>query len=527
MPPYATHRPLFRLPGKAATYLPPMTPAVLGLTGAGIILGLLLGLFVAWVVWPVEWSNAWPADLSEEARAQYLAAVAESYVYYGDAQAAEVARNRLFNLNDDLAAEIAAAQAFFADQPNPNARVYISNLGQLAQALNVQSPDIIPPETIVAAPAGEAPAVVPPAGEEAGVGDSVRAWVNWTLTVLAAIVLVGGGFYVMGRLNRRRLQQANDTLDDGGFDDEVVGGPGFVPAGSPRPVPPARPLRGGPFSVSSTRLPSAPARQSRPQHGEDYGFEDEGDDDVPYAHSATLETLDYRREDEQFIDDMADDMQDEPGDELFAPQAGARSDDPYVEDRYADAAFGNAEYDEEYEGDEAFGQEVAPVTTPAARPRDRAAAAPLRTLGDYTLHYQAGIPDYDQAYSIVDPQSGLLVGDVGMGISSKNNVVQNNPDHVVALDLWLVDKKDDKTYSSQDRILLSEYAVDHKLESSLTRDRGSEPTPIIPQPNLSFTLRGPNLVVDCLITEASYFQSGPAAGMFQSLRIDVTVRCQD
>ena len=102
-----------------------------------------LGLIFAWVIWPVQWTDAWPADLSQEARAQYLAAVAEAYVYYGDAQAAEVARNRLFNLNEDLPAAIADAQPFFIDNPQANSRVYISNLGQLAQALNIQSPDII------------------------------------------------------------------------------------------------------------------------------------------------------------------------------------------------------------------------------------------------------------------------------------------------------------------------------------------------------------------------------------------------
>jgi hypothetical protein len=132
---------------RAAFYrsLPTPTNAHYLYAGLGALLGLLLGLLIAWVIWPVQWTDAWPADLSQEARAQYLAAVAEAYVFYGDDQAAEVARNRLFNLNDDLADYIVEAQRFFVDNPQANSRIYISNLGQLAQALNVQSPDWLPP----------------------------------------------------------------------------------------------------------------------------------------------------------------------------------------------------------------------------------------------------------------------------------------------------------------------------------------------------------------------------------------------
>src|SRR5215204_5296097 len=106
-------------PTNADTYsdLKKPTTATWIYAGGGALLGLILGLFFAWAIWPVQWTDAWPADLSQEARAQYLAAVSEAYVYYGDAQAAEVARNRLFNLNDDLPTYIAQAQKFFVDNP--------------------------------------------------------------------------------------------------------------------------------------------------------------------------------------------------------------------------------------------------------------------------------------------------------------------------------------------------------------------------------------------------------------------------
>ena len=54
----------------------------------GAIIGLLIGLLIGWAIWPVQWTNAWPADLSPEAKAQYLASVAQAYTNNNDAQAA-------------------------------------------------------------------------------------------------------------------------------------------------------------------------------------------------------------------------------------------------------------------------------------------------------------------------------------------------------------------------------------------------------------------------------------------------------
>src|SRR5688572_23901287 len=97
---YHTNRQPPRSGGGFYNSLPRPTSASYLYAGIGALLGLILGLLIAWLIWPVQWTNAWPGDLSQEARAQYLAAVAESYVYYGDAPALDVARNRLFNLND-------------------------------------------------------------------------------------------------------------------------------------------------------------------------------------------------------------------------------------------------------------------------------------------------------------------------------------------------------------------------------------------------------------------------------------------
>jgi len=516
-----------------SNYLPPPTTATWIYAGIGALVGLLIGLFIAWVVWPVQWTSAWPADLSQESRAQYLAAVSEAYVYYGDAEAAEVARNRLFNLNDDLPTYIAEAQKFFVDNPQANSRVYISNLGQLAQALNIQSPDIITDVPVEAAPA------VATEATQSDVGNSVRAWVNWALIVLAAIILIGGGFYVVGRLNQRRLA-ANDTLDDGGFEDEPGTGGALhpVPASGAVANPYMRPLRG---ATAGTSVPTAVPPGSAPQRqSEDYGFDDDDDnDDDIYTRSTSNRALDYRSEDEIFDDpdddmlddDILNDPLDDPIDQLptqYSPQ-GTTTVAPAIDDDLDD----NLENADEEPQDSFKGVQVvqapteppviAPAVAAAAQPASRA-PSPVRTLNTYTFQYHAGIADYDQSRPIVDPESGLQVGDCGMGVNMKNNIVQNNPDNVIALDVWLVDKKGEKSFSSQDRVLLSEYVIDHNLEPTFTRERPNDPSPIIPQPGTTFQIKGPSLTLYCVVTEVSYIKNNASAGMFQSLSIDMTVR---
>ena len=78
--------------------------------------------------------------------------------------------------------------------------------------------------------------------------------------------------------------------------------------------------------------------------------------------------------------------------------------------------------------------------------------------------------------------------------------------------------------SSQTRVLLSEYAIDNDLEQAFTRERQNESPPVVAQPGVAFQLTGQNLVVDCQILEAQYTKSGSASGIFQNVKIEMTVR---
>ena len=105
----------------------------------GAAVGVIIGLIIGWQVWPVKWTDAWPTDLSQEAKAQYLAAVAQVYAYYPDDRAAETARTRLYGLQDNIGDEIAAAQNFFAENPQRDSNVYITMLAEMAAGLGVET----------------------------------------------------------------------------------------------------------------------------------------------------------------------------------------------------------------------------------------------------------------------------------------------------------------------------------------------------------------------------------------------------
>ncbi len=420
----------------------------------GAAIGLIVGLLIGWVFWPVEWKNAWPADLSPEAKAQYLASVAQVYTYYNDDQAAEIARGRLLDLNENLADEIAAAQAYFDQNPQRDSRIYITMLGQLAAGLGVSSPDIIMPS---AASAPESPAP-----EET----TSPSWLTWTLSFLAILLLVGGGIFLISKLaqNRKRVvdQGFGDAPEDE-FEDDF-GEERYGPSAGPQ----------GPRSISAQDSGFAA------QTADDYGFAQEPDDDEFYSSGAAIDEID---------------------DEL---------DDEY---------FGDAE-----DYDDAIEPASAPVTGQPAAPGKAIRQAPGRVLDTFIAHYQAGVIDFDQSFKIVDPEANRYVGECGMGVNVKNGILQDDPENVIALDVWLYDQKMEKSLGNRTRVLLSEYAFDRNLEPALMRERPNDPPPIVAQPGISFQLKGQSLVLDCEVIEAEYVTTERDAGVFQSIKVEMTVR---
>ena len=80
---------------------------------------LSLALFVidlwsphGWVFWPVDYTYAYPSDLSSVAKSQYIAAIADAYAASpGDPTALNTARMRLLDVSPS---DIEAASLYFA-----------------------------------------------------------------------------------------------------------------------------------------------------------------------------------------------------------------------------------------------------------------------------------------------------------------------------------------------------------------------------------------------------------------------------
>lgn len=436
----------------------------------GAAAGLIFGLIIGWVVWPVQWTSAWPSDLSEEARAQYLAAVAQVYAYYPDERAAETARGRLYGLNDNLEEEIAAAQAFFDENPQRDSNVYITVLNELAAGLGV---------------AGSAPALTDAgatsADAQAAPADG-RSWGRWLLWLVLAIALIGGGLYVIGWLASRR-RRGDEEADEGHA--PSYGAP--VTPGQPRPA--------GQSSGGSRGGFDMPAP-------DDYKFDQEPDDSIVYTSgTSVVEGEEY--EDDTFFDDSSAAGFSQSG------STGSAAVEPPSSGTYPGRAGGpSASYGYQDAG--------AVVQEPAQ-------AKPDQVIGTYIVHYQAGVPEFEESNNIYDPGTSRYIGECGMGVNMKNGILQDVPENVIAFDVWLFDQRRDRSLGNQTRVLLSEYAIDHDLEQAFIREQPDGPSPVVAQPGVSFQLKGENLSLDCEVLEVDYTTSGQDSGIFQNLKVEMKV----
>ncbi len=204
------------------------------LIGAGV--GLALGLLIGWVFFPVQWENMQLADLSEEAQANYLAAVADAYVARRDENAALVARQRLSALGADSAQEIAEAQQFLANSDIIDNGVRIQNLQELAQSLGLDGEVLAINRDLLTGGAGDAGGAGDSAGAdvnanagtevaaERGLGARLGSWIRAILWLLFFAALLYFIIRAVQRLRERREDESDDEgkdeSDDEGEDDQ-------------------------------------------------------------------------------------------------------------------------------------------------------------------------------------------------------------------------------------------------------------------------------------------------------------------
>ncbi|MCX6047669.1 MAG: hypothetical protein NT075_21435 [Chloroflexi bacterium] len=536
----------------------------------GVVIGLVLGLWIGWGLWPVSWTGASLSDLRTDARADYMSAVADAYAMSNTPEAAAIAQQRLSLLgNSDLSQEFAAAIVYYRDSQVVDKPERINNLGRLASALGLSSPAVAGADQPTAGGAVTEPTLpvqTTTAGENAvNTGNDTSAtaadttqssgssWLNWLLGLLIAMMLIAGAFYLylLIRPLRPRYQTAayGEPLDDATIDarlDEMGDATlrrrtqmygmeepedDFSQATGGR----ERGVRTEPTSgygraagVSSHSVGNDTSMYQRPKT-DDYEFDEEPDDSIAAQRFASSQSAgrtqvwpprnEAKYDEEQALDDDFIDDVDELDDvDEVAPHAEPTR--PMAASRLTPPVESNT--DTGQRRDNAVDAVRAAAATDA-RSGFAGRTSKLKLLEKYTAHYQAGIPNYEEKHPILDVSTNRYIGEMGMGVSTKNALFQNDPAQAIALEVWLFDKADDRNMGAPTRILLSEYAIDHNLEQAFLKERQDDPRPFTAQPGVRFQLEGHSLVLDCEITEAVYAKNGQNRGVFQSVQVEMAV----
>lgn len=177
----------------------------------GGLLGLLLGLLIAWVLWPVQWTNATPSHLRSDFQDDYIVWVAEQYASSGDLGWASAKLGAEFWEEGQLAEKLAE----LAQARGGQAAI---RLRALAQALEVGP---------------VATSEAPEATAEPADGGGVRSLAMVCGVALLVVAVIGGGVYLFNRFRQSRAESesASGVGVSAGLQpvDEVSWGPGGPP----------------------------------------------------------------------------------------------------------------------------------------------------------------------------------------------------------------------------------------------------------------------------------------------------------
>ncbi len=541
----------------------PWVPLVVAL-----IIGLVLGLLIGWVWWPVSWTNAAIVDLSPSQQAVYVGAVAEAYHFDGTQAATRRMEARLapFGANTDEA--LTNAIEYYRGLSTPD-EVMVANLALLATDLGIAVDAAMmaaEPGASAAEPdaaAALAAAAVAPAEKSGSAGIF-----TWILAVILSAGLIGAGFYLLMRL--RAPRDLTDSMRD-------PAAPGSLQPVAGGTAPATRTTSWGKGDSGSAadavddddlsfEDEEEPAVRFSDASG-DMGAPDADDDDAPetprYA-SARAEAENFGAYSGSSYDDSADDADNESdGNAVPADLPAARNepaaaaapavrvgggpgggpvpaDAPPVDinaltppswaagDKKGSTTSKGAPNAKRSEGPTAtVARTVAEastiVTTGVAVAGERSISAPVvapaaKPIASFTLQYYAGVPDYIEAHNITDPATGKYIGECGMGVSGKNPVLHDNPNQVIALDVWMYDKLDPRDNANSTRVLLSPYAVAHNLAQAF--GDGSGAGTVEARKGAHFAVDGRNLCLDGELQDVEY----DADGVFRTARVQLNVR---
>lgn len=467
----------------------------------GAAAGLLLGLLIGWVFWPVEWTGSATETMDRATQIEYLSTVADAYATYSTPAAVERAQRTLAPLGDDLPALFDEALTLYGAQPDGG--VQVANLAALASALGM---------TVTALPAAPAVAGVPAdAGQLATPADPARAagagatssesgaseggnglWNG--LLLLLGVIAVGAGAYGIWVLYTRLRASANPA------------GPAVGPLSRPGASPPS----GAPSSASTITAYSAeiPPRTSPPAYSTAQAAATRVQ---PVQPPAMVNVAPFEPEETSATSRSAT-VSPAP----IAPSVAVAS--PAVQ-----GGFIAEEIESELAEDDS--QAAPPGTAVGQRLGASAswmAGAPrierYPTIDRAEANFTAGMEHFDWAHNIPGPQEGVYLGEYGIGISERHGMLDNDPEQVVAIEVYIFDKSDDKHMLSVSRVLLSEYADTH-LRKHFERDK-DRLGPVVAQPNTTLQLEARQFVLLCTIRQVVYSEEG----IFKRVQMDLELK---
>lgn len=527
------------------------------------ILGLLLGLFIGWVVWPVEWQNIRLSHLDPDARAAYIAAVADAYVSTGESsEGAELADRRLSGM---VLEDYGLALSYFDNElvnypyTQNDQNIRRDNLTRLAYRLNIDpaqakaqvdasmittdNSNIVIDPTIntTESESLQGDAQVVDGAQATGGGFNFGRLLQLGLVCLTALAMILGGMYLIRYWLRERgtapdgvagatsadsigpyrdraktspSAQIDDELDDDGeFDDFYEEEEDNRYIGSYEPDenwqttvdeanPTSNPYRPPAQSAVAPFEPEAGTAQSPAYR--------------PNAGGASAEQAAFQRPAG-------------PPQRSSAPQQASL---PRSAAPMPTAAAAAAQPPAPKQPIQQPNRQPAQQAVPTNRLERTSASNQLsgQVLTQFTARYQRGTLQYEQQRNIVAPSGmergsadGLQIGEYGMGTNMKSGVLQNDPENVIALDVWLFDKTDQQGPRNQTRVLISEYVIDNDLAEAVMRDGTSSMDPIVPQRGDEFEIRGTSLLLVCKVIEAVYEKDDEMKGVFDSIAVDMTV----
>jgi cytoskeletal protein RodZ len=511
----------------------------------GVVLGLLLGLFIGWVAWPVQWDNSWPPDLADEARADYIAAVADAFVAARSDDAAEIAYQRLSSFGDSMADQLDWAQSYFQDNETSDSPLRINNIQELAASIQPVATPKPQAEAIeidaeeADAEEGDLPADLTDESEaEEGEGgivppDSTGSsdWLRLALWLVAAFILIAGGIWVLRALVGPQPEPTESHEDDEDdideFTEEDLDELNLDQPHEDVVEPETSGAAGGAFVAkdlqATDRTEQSELQSPRDSNDAAMGSGEENPSiSVRAGTAGTTPDSNYYEDQEGYGFVPETDLPEGGGSKTVIVDAAL---EPAVDDQQGTS---------ETRSDQASASQAESATESVSTPDFLASG---REVARYTATYYPMPDEYEEAFRIVDVGTGdegeNYIGDCGMGVNMKYGFVQHNPEHVAALDVWLIDLVQEGAMSFHAQTFVSKYGAAHALDNDdegadvgvdeATEDAQSTELVKPAEAGDRFQIVGENLLIDGEVMNASYMKDGPAAGVFQGFEVSLVV----